>query len=297
VHGGRVITWEGFFNARDLGGLPTRDGLTTRRGAFIRSADLRFVSAAGWRAARAAGVRTIVDLRNPDEIRPHDGAGLTVLAGSAQFVAPADGLAVPSGMQRVEAALDDISDTAFWQQLNGDGLNGTPLYYQPFLAHKAERCAAVITALARAQLGGVLFHCGAGRDRTGLVALLLLALVNTEPAAIVDDYELTKLGLPPLYAALDRPDDQNAIEQALAARSTTTRDALLATLDGFDAKSYLLAAGVLPGDLASIRRRLIYSGLANRLRRAMGFRPYGLRPCMVRAAGSCPPSRVLVVIS
>jgi hypothetical protein len=54
---------EGFFNARDLGGLPTRDARVTDRGALIlRSADPRFVTEAGWRAAHHTGVRTVIDL-------------------------------------------------------------------------------------------------------------------------------------------------------------------------------------------------------------------------------------------
>jgi protein-tyrosine phosphatase len=64
------VTWEGFHNARDLGGLATRDGRTTRPRALIRSAGLFVVTAAGWQHAYDDGVRTIVDLRNDDEIRP-----------------------------------------------------------------------------------------------------------------------------------------------------------------------------------------------------------------------------------
>ncbi|MGH3379601.1 MAG: tyrosine-protein phosphatase, partial [Actinoallomurus sp.] len=64
----REIRWDGFFNARDLGGLPTRAGQTTRHGVFVRSADLRFVTEAGWRAARDYGIRTVLDLRNDDEV-------------------------------------------------------------------------------------------------------------------------------------------------------------------------------------------------------------------------------------
>jgi protein-tyrosine phosphatase len=81
----RDISWEGFFNARDLGGLPTRDGRCTRRGALIRLGDLRFVTSIGWQASWDAGVRTILDLRNDDEIRRGDGRRLTELGGSAQF--------------------------------------------------------------------------------------------------------------------------------------------------------------------------------------------------------------------
>jgi hypothetical protein len=66
------------------------------------------------------------------------------------------------------------------------------------LEHKAERCAAAVAAVADARPGGVLVHCTIGRDRTGLVSLLLLALVGVAPADIADDYELSNPRLEPL---------------------------------------------------------------------------------------------------
>lgn len=251
----RHVSWEGFFNARDLGGLRTRDGRLTRFGAFIRSGDLRFVTQAGWQMARGTGVRTVIDLRNDDEIRPSAGQQVTRLAGSAAFPAAA-GAARPAGMVRVEVPIDDVADTGFWQYLNRERLNGTPLYYRPFLERKPERCAAVITALAQAAQGGVVFHCGAGRDRTGLVTLLLLALAHVEPEAIADDYALSTESVRGLFAAVGQQDQGPAIEAELARRGTTTRDSILATLDGFDAHQYLLAAGVSAPDLAAIQQRL-----------------------------------------
>lgn len=187
----REITWEGFLNARDLGGLPTRDGHLTRRGELIRSADPRLVTEAGWQAAAGAGVRTIIDLRNDDEIRPDAGPGLTALGGSARFAPARSRAPVPRGIQTRHVPLDDIEDIAFWRYLNGQRLNGTPLYFRPFLERKAERCAAAVAAVAHAPAGGIIFHCGGGRDRTGLLALLLLALVDVEPDSIAADYELS----------------------------------------------------------------------------------------------------------
>jgi hypothetical protein len=259
VSGGREITWEGFFNARDLGDLPTRDGRVTRRGALIRSADLRFVTDAGWRSAYRAGVRTIIDLRNDDEVRPHTGpgAGPTALAGSAQLAPSADGASIPDGMERVRVPLDGVEDVEFWRYLNEERLNGTPLYYRPFLKRKADRCAAAVAAVARAQPGGILFHCGAGRDRTGLLTLLLLALVDVEPEVIAEDYESTTEPLRALFAAIGRADEGPMIEQILAAKGTTARAAVLATLDGFDVETYLLAAGLSANDLAQVRYRLL----------------------------------------
>ncbi len=250
------MSWPGFHNTRDLGGLPTTSGRTTRFGAFFRAADLRFVTEAGWAQARDAGVRTIVDLRNADEIRPGTEAR-TAQAGSAQFTADAAGPVTPAGIARLEVPLDDVEDIALWQHINGAGLNGTPLYYPVFLRRKAGRCAAVVRAIAHADPGGVLFHCGMGRDRTGLVALLLLALAGVEPRAIAADYALSADALAPLIAAMGTGDQGSIIRAALAAHGTTAEDAVLATLDGFDVERYLLAAGVTARELRTLRARLV----------------------------------------
>lgn len=251
----RQIRWPGFHNARDLGGLPTLSGPVTRFGALVRSGDPRFVTPAGWQAARAAGFRTIIDLRNDDEVRP-DLQQATLTAGSVA-VAPAPPLVLPAGLERTRVALDDIQDVCFWRRLNDEGLNGTPLYYQPFLAAKPGRCAAVLAAIARARPGGVIFHCTAGRDRTGLIAMLLLALAGVRPAAIADDYALSASQVGPLFAALDVDDSTAGIEAELRRRGTTARAALLGALDGLDPAARLRAAGLRDTDITALRARLL----------------------------------------
>ncbi|MFI5908227.1 tyrosine-protein phosphatase [Dactylosporangium sp. NPDC051541] len=233
----RSIEWDGFCNARDLGGLPTAGGGRTRTGVLIRSADPRFVTADGWRAARAAGVRTIIDLRNDDEVPPGD-------------------VRLPAGLNRVHVPLDGVEDVELWRYLNEELLNGTPLYYPPFLARQPARCAAAVTAVARAEPGGVVFHCGVGRDRTGLLALLLLSLAGVEPPVLADDYELGAAGVAALYARLGRDDPTPRLQAVLAGKGTTTRAAILSVVEGFDAEGYLLAAGVTADDIAAIRERL-----------------------------------------
>jgi protein-tyrosine phosphatase len=254
----RTITWEGFFNARDLGGLPAADGQMTRFGAFVRSADLRFVTNQGWRQAHAAGIRTVLDLRNNDEVAPNDGAGLNErVPGSQQFPAPTAGSIAPPGMDRLHVPLDDVADTEFWAEIARKRVDGTPLYMRPFLERKADRCAAVISALATAGPGGVIYHCGAGRDRTGLTTLLLLSLAGVEPDAIADDYELSADALRPLFAAMGQEDQGPLLEALLVEHGTTARAAVHATLDGLDAEDYLLAAGVPAADIRVVRSRLV----------------------------------------
>jgi protein-tyrosine phosphatase len=231
----RNLDWEGCFNARDLGGLCTVDGRETRRGAVVRSESLDLLTPGGWAALRAYGIRTIVDLRNDHE-----------LVGET-----------PDGLTRVHVPLDDLADTDFWAEAWGSDLDGTPLYYRPFLERKAERCAAAVAAVARAEPGGVLVHCVGGRDRTGLVALLLLALAGVEPEEIVADYELSNLRLPALWAARGEDDQRPAIEEILSRKQTSARAFLLDLLEWLDAEAYVRSAGLGEADVAAVRSRLL----------------------------------------
>ena len=87
-----------------------------------------------------------------------------------------------------------------------------PHYYGAALERWPERAAAAVAAVARAEPGGVVVHCGLGRDRTGLVTMLLLALVGVAPQDIADDCELSTSRLPPLDAdrLLSNPSRVNA---------------------------------------------------------------------------------------
>jgi len=253
----RVVRWEGCCNARDLGGLPTVTGASTRYGRLIRSADTRFITAAGWEAARDAGIRVVIDLRNADEVEP--GSRPVATLGAGTFAVPAARTAAvrPADIQTMLIPLDDIGDLGLWRRLNGEGLNGTPLYYRPFLDAKPERIAAVLTAIARVPDDGVIFHCGAGRDRTGLISLLLLTLAGVTPEAIVADYELTFGQLAPLYVALGLEQDEWDVREHLKSRGTTVSETIIGLIRDLDVAEYLAAAGVSGADIDALRGRLL----------------------------------------
>lgn len=234
----RHLDWDGCFNARDLGGLRAAGGRTTRRGAIVRADTLDHLTPSGWAALRTYGIRTIIDLRNDVEI-------------------PRGAVARPAGISTVHVPLDDIDDTAFWQYCWDNELDGSPLYYQPFLEQKPGRCAAALAAIALAEPGGVVFHCGLGRDRTGLVSMLLLALAGVEPGEIAADYELSNPRLGPAWAARGQEDQRPIIGAILARRQTSARQLLLALLATFDAAAYLRAAGLRDAELAALRARLL----------------------------------------
>ena len=233
---GRDLVWEGCFNVRDLGGLPTVDGRVTRTGAVVRADSINALSRLGWAALEAHGVRTVVNLR--DDV------------GS-------DASPRPTSVTTVHVPLDDTADTEMWQLIHDGGLDGSPLYYRPFLERKPDRTAAALRAVAGAQPGGVAIHCAVGRDRTGLVSLLLLDLVGVEPQAIADDYAMSTQRLRAWFAHHDREDEAPLIERLVAVRGTTIRAAALDTLAWLHRTRYLDTLAVSEAQRASLRDRLL----------------------------------------
>ena len=221
----RRLVWDGCSNVRDLGGLRTRDGSMTRWGAVVRSDHPARLTAAGWSALYAHGIRTIITLCTVGMIE------------DVPDTAPR-----PSDLTTVCVAIEDATDTEFVQQWCMNGLWSTPLYYRDALKRWPERHAAAISAIARAQPGGVLFHCIRGVDRTGIMAVLLLASVGVMPDEIIADYELSV-------------DPER--EVLLAREHTSTRDVIHATLDWLDSDAYLREGGLSQDDLAAVRARLL----------------------------------------
>jgi protein-tyrosine phosphatase len=147
-----------------------------------------------------------------------------------------------SDLATVQVEIEDVTDKEFVQQWASTELWSTPLYYQDALRRWPERHAAAISAIAQARPGGVLFHCIRGHDRTGMIALILLALIGVAPDEIIADYELS-------------PDPER--DEILAREHTSVREVLRNALEGLDMESYLRMGGASQDDLAVIRGRLL----------------------------------------
>lgn len=220
----RILLWDGCSNVRDLGGLKTGDGKRTCYGAIIRADTPARLTAAGWEALYAYGARTIITLRT-----------IGMLEEARNVTPPYADIAV------VQAPIEDITDSEFTQRWVATDLWSTPLYYKDALQRWQARHAAVITAIAQAQPGGVLFHCIRGNDRTGIIALLLLALAGVKREEILADYALS----PDIYR-----------EGLLAREHSSVREAIDGALDGLDIVKYLTNGGVSQEDIAAVRKRL-----------------------------------------
>jgi protein-tyrosine phosphatase len=235
----RDLDWDGCYNVRDLGGLPTVDGRVTRRGALIRADAPSELTAAGWAAVSDHGIRTVIDLVEDHERRP-------------------DAAQRPEGLDDVRVPLDGIDDDDFWAPLRANGHWGTVLYYRPYLERFPHRVAAAVRVFANATPGGVLVHCGRGRDRTGLVCMLLLSLAGVRAADIADDYlRSDAVRVMRLRRALGLPPDNTTVEQIYATAGTTSADAVADVIASLDAAAVLTAGGLAADDLARARARLV----------------------------------------
>jgi len=191
----------------------TREGRETRWGAVVRADAVDRLTGSGWAALEAHGVRTVLDLRNDDEVTP-------------------DRAPRPASLRTVRLPLDGVAHTDFWEHWASGPQFATPLYYGPHLERFPERSARVIAAIAHAQSGGVLVHCVGGNDRTGQIAMLLLALAGVAPEDIAADY-------------------------ALSAERIRHAELVLSTLRALDVEARLRAGGLTDADLAALRDRLL----------------------------------------
>lgn len=218
----RAVRWGGLLNTRDLGGLPLRAESAagaTKRGRIYRSGRLDRLDAAGWEHLVADGVATLVDLRNSSEIRPIP--------------------LRPTSLGVVVCPVEDEHDDEFMAEWRGR--LGNPSYYPVAVERWPDLFHAVFEAIARAPDGGVVIHCSAGRDRTGLIASLLLDEAGVERDAILDDYEWSVRATNDGLIANPVPHESAVDTHTLESRITHSRVALTAFLDTIDRQPFALA--------------------------------------------------------
>lgn len=243
----RTLVWDGCLNVRDLGGHPTEDGAETRFGAVIRADSIRRLSDEGWRVAVAYGVATIVDLRFHSELEADPPRDLPVGVVHIPLF--------PEPGSPVWPVVDAVA------QAQPDGASVTRAFYLELLERCRPRFAEAIAAVAGAPEGGVLVHCAAGKDRTGLVAALLLRLAGVGVTEVGADYALSERNLAPATSVWVA-EAADEVERARRVQmSTTPAAAMVGTVEELERRhgsvaSYLAAGGAAEADLARARARL-----------------------------------------
>jgi protein tyrosine/serine phosphatase len=236
-----VLSWSRCRNTRDLGGLTTADDGVLRTGALVRSDSPHRLDAQGLEALHAYGIVRVVDLRTADELvaTPGPFAGTDVL------------------VHRPAIRQQQASDPPLPEPLDLVEL------YRLFLDRDRDLLTAAVCAIADAPPGGVVVHCHAGKDRTGLVVALVLAALGVLPEQIAADYAFSDVALAQHYAEeLEELDDDPPRREALRAIQHARPGTMLAVLDHLDARhggapAYLTAGGMSAASLARLSDRIL----------------------------------------
>ena len=241
----RHVGLETCFNFRDLGGYDTVDGRQTRWNAVYRSDSLHRLSGADLESARELGLRTVIDLRATAELERH-----------GRF-AHADDVAFHH-LPMIEEG------SVHFTPLRPDDPEPVPgVGYVDMATTGRASIAAALRVIGHGE-HPVVFHCAAGKDRTGMVSELLLSSLGVPDQLIGADYHLSERAIRPALAWAEENDPETVTEIArLPAWAFRAREpTVLAFLDMLrdrhgSIETYLFDAGVELATLDALRARLL----------------------------------------
>jgi hypothetical protein len=239
----RLVALEGSFNFRDLGGYPGRGGRATRWGRLYRADALHELTLGDVRSLRDLGLRTVIDLRTERELDrsgrgplEHEGIGFHHLAvvkegvrgdGTSDRAGEGESVAAPA------PAGDDLAERYLW-----------------YLDVGRDSLVAALTMMGDADCYPLVFHCAAGKDRTGVLAALALEILGVEHRVIVADYVITA---DRLRFIMERWLAEPELAERMAKVPASRFSVEAATMEGFlaqlqtrygGARSWALEAGV-----------------------------------------------------
>lgn len=236
----RLLPLQGTVNARTFAGLRGHKG-PIPADAFVRSADLGKLTAADRDALAQAGVKLDIDLRTAEEeAQSHD-----PLADDPRF-----------GYRRISLMGEEKLDLSKLPPSLGE-------MYAQALDSSQPQFKAVFEAMAAQADGAILFHCTAGKDRTGMIAALLLDLAGVPRADIVHNYAVSGHYFAPMAkAVMQRPEyAARKADPKMVALMGTPPDAIETFLDKLHRQyggsaSYLKSIGLSDAEIHRLEVRL-----------------------------------------
>jgi protein-tyrosine phosphatase len=215
----------------------------------IRSDNVASLTPEGRQAMIEYGVKTVIDLRAASELKGSPGPPFSDFQSTSPVSKSAD-----NNIPVLHLALVDDETAAV---LNA--AREMPDRYRLMLDRRPAAIGAIFNAIAEAG-GPVLFHCFAGKDRTGLVAAMLLSLAGVEPDAIGADYAETDVQLAERYEewlAKATPERLESMRSELRCPPEWMLSTLAYVVQRWGSvEAYLQAAGVSPANIDLLHAKL-----------------------------------------
>lgn len=240
---------DGIFNLRDLGGTPGVDGTVVRGGLLVRADALQRCSPGTVASLHDHGIRRVLDLRDDSE-RVEDGTFTPV-----------------AGLDIEVVHVPMLDPTYRWEVTDIPRSELLAHRYQDILTDFGDRLADAFRYVVEAD-GGVAYHCAVGKDRTGLLTLLLLGALGSPRSVIVADYvvsaQVTSRQVAWFrdhghrYADVDTDDIATGVWSARPETIVATINHLDAVYGGID--GYISGIGIGADAVAELRGRLLRSG-------------------------------------
>lgn len=245
-----LVPLAGAMNVRDVGGYPASGGQTVRRGMVFRSDHLADLTADDLDELADRAIRTIVDLRRDDEVTARP---------TRLWPGVLERVHLP--MAGDETQGQDLVARMVAGELTAFTVDDVAEAYSDMLARHAASFATVLTMIADLDRVPLLYHCTAGKDRTGLTTALLHLVLGVGRPAVLDDFDLSNRYRCTRRIEQLRPEleaagvDIEAIRPALSA-PVSALDAALNELDARygGAERYLSEVGGMPTDVPELLR-------------------------------------------
>ncbi len=245
----RLIALDGPANFRDLGGHLTASGEFVRRKRVFRSDSLSGLSEADVELLRReVGIRTVIDLRAGHEVEEYGHGALQQHVRQLHLPIVDQTREPPRPSRRERKAVQ-------FQTLDE--------IYLFMLREYGDRFAAVLRVIADGDAQPVVFHCAAGKDRTGLTAALVLSLCGVPDEVIVADFAFTESRMPTIIArhheraaGTDEPVEVAGQQYGAQALTMTTVLNSLRTEFG-SVEAYVASVGLEPRVITDLRATLV----------------------------------------
>ncbi len=239
------LTLPGTYNIRDLGGYTTPSGKQTKQRFLIRSGNLDKVPISSQQQLLTYGIRTVIDIRDEWEAKHYP----NVFANDMHV-----------RYLNVPLIGDALSNNAEWQNAS-EHVWLLELYIQYI-----ERCKHQINAIFRAfaeSEAAIIFHCHAGKDRTGIITALLLSCIGVADAAIATDYSLSSQQISHLTEewrayAVQQSRDMAQFEDKVASKPETILELLNYIRTNYGSSAdYLRDCGLVDNTLKQLQHHFI----------------------------------------